>query len=159
MNKLESMRQCLRHVVAHWLAIDGIQPSIAENPPPVSKDMQKQEGIDPVVKATINKPKPKALSEPGKSKQKLKSYEKVQLKDLATHELSVVRTFAVINHLQYFASDYSYFPTADQRPEVLTSGVKLRIYYPCEYLLLHEVFAHYYDIWIEENWIRLFLPC
>ena len=90
------MRQCLRHVVAHWLAIDGIQPSIAENPPPVSKDMQKQEGIDPVVKATINKPKPKALSEPGKSKQKLKSYEKVQLKDLATHELSVVRTFAVI---------------------------------------------------------------
>ena len=51
-----------------------------------------------------------------------------------------------INHLQYFASDYSYFPTADQRPEVLTSGVKLRIYYTCEYLLLHEVFAHYFMI-------------
>ena len=52
----------------------------------------------------------------------------------------------LFNHLQYFASDYSYFPTADQRPEVLASGVKLRIYYSCEYLLLHEVFAHYFMI-------------
>ena len=74
---------------AHWLAIDGDQPSILENPPPVDKDNQKLESIDPVVKSSINKPKPKVLSEPGKSKQKLKAAEKVKLKELSTHELSV----------------------------------------------------------------------
>ena len=67
---------------------------------------------------------------------------------------------AIFNHLQYFASDYSYFPTADQRPDVLTSGVKLRIYYSCEYLLLHEVFAHYFMIFgLKKIWYTSFLPC
>ena len=75
---------------AHWLAIDGEQPAIPENPPPVTKDAQKQEGVDPVIKANINKPKPKSLSEPGKTKAKLKVQEKVQLKEVTTHELSVV---------------------------------------------------------------------
>ena len=74
---------------AHWLAIDGDQPAILENPPPVDKDTQKLESIDPVVKSAINKPKPTVLSEPGKSKQKLKAVEKVKLKELSTHELSV----------------------------------------------------------------------
>ena len=55
---------------------------------------------------------------------------------------------------------YCYFPTADQIPEVLTWGVKLRIYYSCEYLLLHEAFAHYFMILgLTKIWIRLFLPC
>lgn len=26
---------------SHWLCIDGVQPTIPENPPPVSKEMQK----------------------------------------------------------------------------------------------------------------------
>lgn len=37
---------------AHWLAIDGVQPTIPENPPPVSKELQKIEAIDPVTKMT-----------------------------------------------------------------------------------------------------------
>ena len=71
---------------------------------------------------------------------------------------SVQRRRFLFNHL--LASGYSYFPTADQRPEVLTWGVKLRIYYSCEYLLLHEAFAHYFMILgLTKIWIRLFLPC
>lgn len=34
---------------AHWLVIDGVQPTIPENPPPVSKDEQKLESVNPVV--------------------------------------------------------------------------------------------------------------
>jgi transcription initiation factor TFIID subunit 6 len=32
------------------LCIDGVQPTIPENPPPVSKEQQKLESIDPVTK-------------------------------------------------------------------------------------------------------------
>ena len=75
---------------AHWLAIDGAQPTVPENPPPVSKDLQKQEAVDPLVKAAISKPKPRISNEPGKLKHKVKGAEKVKLKELSTHELSVV---------------------------------------------------------------------
>lgn len=36
--------------LAHWLCIDGVQPTVPENPPPVSKDQQKLESIDPASK-------------------------------------------------------------------------------------------------------------
>ena len=78
----------------HWLAIDGEQPAIPENPPPISKDVQKMEALDPGIKATVNKPKPKISSEPGKAKHK-KVPEKVKLKELSTHELSVVSYYYV----------------------------------------------------------------
>lgn len=37
-------------VAAHWLAIEGIQPTVPENPPPLSKDAQKLESVDPAAK-------------------------------------------------------------------------------------------------------------
>ena len=35
-------------ILAHWLVIDGVQPTIPENPPPVSKDEQQLECVNPV---------------------------------------------------------------------------------------------------------------
>ena len=76
---------------AHWLTINGDQPSIPENPPPISKEAQRQECLDPGVKSDIMKPKSKVKTEAGKGKLKLKLQEKVELKPITTHELSVVR--------------------------------------------------------------------
>lgn len=90
---------------AHWLCIDGIQPTIPENPPPVDKETQKVqsliiyliehfliisllqlESVDPI---KINKPNKEASGKPTTGKQKLRNVETVQIKQLATHELSV----------------------------------------------------------------------
>ncbi|CAG0920202.1 unnamed protein product [Notodromas monacha] len=73
----------------HWLAIDGIQPSIPENPPPIGKDLQKRDSSDPAAKiipGTAAHPQP---PQTGKLRKELKTEEMVKIKDLATHELSV----------------------------------------------------------------------
>lgn len=62
-------------IEAHWLAIDGVQPAIPENPPPLSREEQRLECIDPLESLNINLSK--------------KHRETVQVKQLATHELSV----------------------------------------------------------------------
>ncbi|XP_039296185.1 transcription initiation factor TFIID subunit 6 isoform X2 [Nilaparvata lugens] len=76
---------------AHWMCIDGVQPTIPENPPPVSKENQKLEAIDPINKAAKqNKEKGEAAGKPTTGKrQKLRNVETVHVKQLATHELSV----------------------------------------------------------------------
>jgi len=86
--------------LAHWLAIDGVQPSIPENPPSVSRDLQRLESLDPSVKASINRPSQKlgtqtpggGTSEVG-HRAKVKAPEKLRLKELTTHELSIVRGY------------------------------------------------------------------
>ncbi|XP_058061662.1 transcription initiation factor TFIID subunit 6 isoform X2 [Anopheles bellator] len=74
---------------AHWLAVDGVQPTVPENPPPLSKDVQALDSVNPAhkldkshLKDTTGKP---AISKA----HKLKNVETVQVKQLATHELSV----------------------------------------------------------------------
>lgn len=69
------------------MCIDGVQPTIPENPPPVAKDVQKLEAVDPVNKVT--KPTKESSGKPSTGKQKLRNVETVQIKQLATHELSV----------------------------------------------------------------------
>ncbi|KAF5275651.1 hypothetical protein FQA39_LY06763 [Lamprigera yunnana] len=72
---------------SHWLCIDGVQPTIPENPPPQDKEMQKLESVDPINK--LNKPNKESSGKPTTGKQKLRNIETVQIKQLATHELSV----------------------------------------------------------------------
>ncbi|XP_014481851.1 PREDICTED: transcription initiation factor TFIID subunit 6-like isoform X2 [Dinoponera quadriceps] len=75
---------------AHWLCIDGVQPTIPENPPPVSKDVQKLESVDPTTKLST-KNQNIGVGKPGGGgkSQKLRNVETVHVKQLATHELSV----------------------------------------------------------------------
>ncbi|XP_067647445.1 transcription initiation factor TFIID subunit 6 isoform X2 [Eurosta solidaginis] len=74
---------------SHWLVVDGIQPTIPENPPPLSKDSQALESVNPVVKLDQSLTKD-AAGKPATGKiHKLRNVETVHVKQLATHELSV----------------------------------------------------------------------
>ncbi|KAJ8870858.1 hypothetical protein PR048_027159 [Dryococelus australis] len=78
------------HVRAHWLCIEGVQPTIPENPPPISKDAQKLESIDPVSKLSKLAKEKESAGKPTIGKfHKLRNVETVHVKQLATHELSV----------------------------------------------------------------------
>ncbi|XP_029304267.1 transcription initiation factor TFIID subunit 6 isoform X1 [Cottoperca gobio] len=78
---------------AHWLSIEGVQPSIPENPPPAPKEQQKVESTEPlkVIKpgqeeeGTIQGKGQGATAADGKGKEK----GLIRLKPRSTHELSV----------------------------------------------------------------------
>ncbi|XP_061558372.1 transcription initiation factor TFIID subunit 6 isoform X2 [Phycodurus eques] len=78
---------------AHWLSIEGIQPSIPENPPPAPKEQQKAESTEPlkVVKpgqeevGSIQGKNQGATAADSKGKEK----GPIRLKPRSTHELSV----------------------------------------------------------------------
>ncbi|XP_059080951.1 transcription initiation factor TFIID subunit 6-like isoform X1 [Tigriopus californicus] len=75
---------------AHWLAIEGVQPAIPDNPPAQSKDQLQQESSNPLTKLNNPDAKENKLSQVLQSKPtKLKNMETVNVKQLATHELSV----------------------------------------------------------------------
>lgn len=79
---------------AHWLCIEGIQPAIPENPPPVSKQEQRLESIDPLaaVQSATSASNPSGATGSAASNAAIhrrKRLETVKLKQYATHELSV----------------------------------------------------------------------
>ncbi|XP_059167584.1 transcription initiation factor TFIID subunit 6-like [Physella acuta] len=78
---------------AHWLSIEGTQPALPENPPPASKDLQKQEILDTAIKTGANRPLKRPHPDSNKHKHHHKHKESVMLKNLATHELSVEQQF------------------------------------------------------------------
>ncbi|CAD5117547.1 DgyrCDS6309 [Dimorphilus gyrociliatus] len=76
-------------VKAHWLAIEGVQPSIPENPPPVDKETQKQESVDPSTnnkQTMVDKP-PADVTK--MRRRALRVTETVHMKECVQHELSV----------------------------------------------------------------------
>lgn len=74
---------------AHWLCVDGIQPTVPENPPPLSKESQALDSVNPVVKLEQGMTKDTAGKPATGKLHKLKNVETVHVKQLATHELSV----------------------------------------------------------------------
>lgn len=74
---------------AHWLCVDGIQPTVPENPPPLSKEAQAQDSVNPIRKLDQAFTKDVAGKPTTGKVHKLKNIETVHVKQLATHELSV----------------------------------------------------------------------
>ena len=75
---------------AHWLSIEGIQPSIPENPPPIGREVQRQESVDPV-KSLKQQGEDNSLASRNSQifNNRKKHVEMVRVKQYATHELSV----------------------------------------------------------------------
>lgn len=83
-------------IKSHWLVIDGVQPAIPENPPPLNKDQQRLECVDPLkslASSNNNLQRTKVMEANGQrgtnANSTKKHIETVRVKQLATHELSV----------------------------------------------------------------------
>uniref|UniRef100_A0A6B2EJQ1 Transcription initiation factor TFIID subunit 6 n=1 Tax=Phlebotomus kandelakii TaxID=1109342 RepID=A0A6B2EJQ1_9DIPT len=73
----------------HWLCVDGVQPTVPENPPPLSKDNQQLDSVNPIKKLEKSNTRDTAGKPTTGKTHKLKNVETVHVKQLATHELSV----------------------------------------------------------------------
>ncbi|XP_037389641.1 transcription initiation factor TFIID subunit 6 isoform X3 [Pygocentrus nattereri] len=76
---------------AHWLSIDGVQPSIPENPPPATKEQQKKESTEPLKAVKPGQEEEGSIQAKGQSatSAEVKGKEKLRMKPRSTHELSV----------------------------------------------------------------------
>ena len=75
---------------AHWLSIEGVQPTIPENPPPLERDLQRQESIDPVKSLRLHCEDNSLASKHSQIfSSRKKHVEMVRVKQYANHEISV----------------------------------------------------------------------
>uniref|UniRef100_A0A8C1UQ61 Transcription initiation factor TFIID subunit 6 n=1 Tax=Cyprinus carpio TaxID=7962 RepID=A0A8C1UQ61_CYPCA len=76
---------------AHWLSIDGVQPAIPENPPPVPKEQQKTDSTEPLKAVKPGQEEEGSIQTKGQgaSSAEVKGKEKMRMKPRSTHELSV----------------------------------------------------------------------
>ncbi|XP_046876041.1 transcription initiation factor TFIID subunit 6 [Hypomesus transpacificus] len=78
---------------AHWLSIEGVQPSIPENPPPAPKEQQKAESTEPLKAVKPGQEEEGAPQAKGQGATSAESKGKdkglVRMKPRSTHELSV----------------------------------------------------------------------
>ncbi|RXN06809.1 transcription initiation factor TFIID subunit 6 [Labeo rohita] len=76
---------------AHWLSIDGAQPAIPENPPPVPKEQQKTDSTEPLKAVKPGQEEEGSIQAKGQgaSSAEVKGKEKMRMKPRSTHELSV----------------------------------------------------------------------
>uniref|UniRef100_A0A9J7ZZ66 Transcription initiation factor TFIID subunit 6 n=1 Tax=Cyprinus carpio carpio TaxID=630221 RepID=A0A9J7ZZ66_CYPCA len=82
---------------AHWLSIDGVQPAIPENPPPVPKEQQKTDSTEPLKAVKPGQEEEGSIQTKGQgaSSAEVKGSSakmvplKMRMKPRSTHELSV----------------------------------------------------------------------
>ncbi|KAL3043001.1 hypothetical protein OYC64_020837 [Pagothenia borchgrevinki] len=76
---------------AHWLSIEGVQPSIPENPPPAPKEQQKVESTEPLKVVKPGQEEEGTIHGKGMTAADGKGKDKglIRLKPRSTHELSV----------------------------------------------------------------------
>lgn len=78
---------------AHWLSIEGVQPAIPENPPPVSKEQQKTEATEPLKAVKPGQEEEGSIQGKGQgatsAESKAKKEGMMRIKPRSTHELSV----------------------------------------------------------------------
>ncbi|XP_035263379.1 transcription initiation factor TFIID subunit 6-like [Anguilla anguilla] len=78
---------------AHWLSIEGVQPSIPENPPPAPKEQQKLESTEPLKAVKPGQEEERCIQGKGQggavAENKGKEKCVMRMKPRSTHELSV----------------------------------------------------------------------
>ncbi|XP_061091330.1 transcription initiation factor TFIID subunit 6 isoform X2 [Conger conger] len=78
---------------AHWLSIEGVQPSIPENPPPAPKEQQKLESTEPLKAVKPGQEEERSIQGKGQgataAENKGKEKCVMRMKPRSTHELSV----------------------------------------------------------------------
>ncbi|KAH7646621.1 LOW QUALITY PROTEIN: transcription initiation factor TFIID subunit 6 [Dermatophagoides farinae] len=75
-------------IKCHWLSIEGVQPAIPENPPPLSKDRLRLDGIDPSLVLKLQNT-PGIQTNKFITQKPKKMVEVIKVKQYATHELSM----------------------------------------------------------------------